>query len=381
MLLPSLYYARYCEQNHLTVDPEQLQTLAEFDRIITALANPPATEPSLWQRLKTRFQETSDTGVKGLYLWGGVGRGKTMLMDLFVHCLQQPPATTCERIHYHAFMQSVHQQLQLLGNIESPLPIIAKRLAETCQVLCIDEFLVNDITDAMLLAGLLDALFEEQVLLVTTSNRPPDDLYKNGLQRARFLPAIQLIKQHTIVHELDSPTDYRLQTLQREGTYFQPLTKPNKQLFQQCFDELTTGRVCEPAMIDVNGRCLEVLAECKDILSVSFVELCMTARSQSDYIELACRYPTVFVHSVPVMSKDSDDAARRLLNMLDVFYDHAVKLIVLAAAPINQLYTGKRLRFEFDRAESRLFEMQSVEYLARPHQPVRAEMTAVKKAV
>jgi len=267
------------------------------------------------------------------------------------------------RYHFHQFMQLVHRDLKGLRSIQKPLDIVAGRVAREADVLCLDEFHVNDITDAMLMAGLLRALFDYGVCLVTTSNRAPDDLYKNGLQRARFLPAIELIKKFTRVINLDSKKDYRLAALRKEGTYHYPLSEKVSQHMRHAFATLTSHENWNTESITVNGRGISVIGEAEGAVWFSFDTLCNTARSQNDYLEIARFHHTVFLSDVPILTKDEDDAARRFLNLLDVLYDHRGKLVISAGGPAETLYSGKRLAFEFQRASSRLFEMQTEKYL------------------
>jgi cell division protein ZapE len=324
-------------------DPRQRKLLATFDRIHTA-AMAPVRGTGLLSRWRRRAAPAASTGV---YLWGGVGRGKTFLLDLLAGSL--PPARV-QRWHFHRFMADVHAQLtQLRAQGQSdPLTHVAEALAKRCRLLCLDEFIVNDIGDAMLLAGLLDGLFERGVMLATTSNTAPDNLYRDGLQRARFLPAIELLKQHCQVIELVSDTDYRLRGLTRAPIYLHPADASAEAQQAQRFAELSRGDGQSPATLEIAGRRLDV----------------------SDYIELARSYSTVLVSGVPAFGPAAlDDQAKRFILLVDEFYDRKVKLLLTAAAPATGLYTAGRLRGQFERTESRLIEMQSQAYLAQAHQP------------
>jgi cell division protein ZapE len=303
-------------------------------------------------------------GVRGLYLWGGVGRGKTFLMDLFFETLQIQQK---ERIHFHRMMREVHGRLQALGDIPDPLDKVAESIARETRVLCFDEFFVSDIGDAMILGRLLAGLFERGVTLVATSNAHPDNLYRDGLQRQQFLPAIELLKTHTNVVHMDGDIDYRLRLLQQAGTYLTPDDPAARARLQQFFDESASSEIAANRMLDVNGR--EVLAKscAKGIAWFEFAAVCDGPRNQNDYIELARWYPTVVISGVPKFDRDGEDQARRFIALVDEFYDRRVKLIVSAAAPAKDLYVGDRLSFEFDRTVSRLTEMQSTDYLAAPH--------------
>lgn len=304
--------------------------------------------------------------IKGLYFWGGVGRGKTYLMDLFFESL---PLDSKLRLHFHRFMQYVHSELTRLQGRVDPLVSVAEKLAGQYSVICLDEFFVKDITDAMLLAGLLDALFERGVVLVTTSNIQPSDLYKDGLQRTRFLPAIDLLEKHTDILNVDGGVDYRLRTLKKAELFHCPLDDSAYSSLQKSFDELAPEPGKPGEVIEILGRKLQSLMCADDIIWFDFQELCGGPRSQNDYIELARIYHAVLISNVPVMGVKTDDWARRFINLIDEFYDRNVKVIMSAEAPIDKLYKGGHLSFEFERTQSRLLEMQSHEYLAREHKP------------
>lgn len=340
-------------QDHVAQLYDQLQE--KFDAEALTLAK----KPSFFSRKKIQREN-----IRGMYIWGGVGRGKTMLMDLFYDTLKQDNKL---RMHFHRFMSTVHEELRQLQGQEDTLVTVAKKIAKETRVLCLDEFHVNDIGDAMILGTLMQELFKRKVTLITTSNRPPDDLYKDGLQRARFIPAIEALKEFCSVIELDNQTDYRLLTLQREHTYNYPLGKEAEANMLHTFKALTSNEPCETCSIAVNGREIKHNGEAEGVIWFEFNELCETARSQEDYLEIATEHHSVLLSNIPAMDNDHNDAARRLLNLLDVFYDHKVKLIVSADAPVDKLYQGKKLAFEFDRATSRLLEMQSEEYLQMAH--------------
>jgi cell division protein ZapE len=306
----------------------------------------------------------SEPGVRGLYLWGSVGRGKTFLMDLFFESLD---ITDKKRIHFHRMMRDVHGRLRALGDVADPLDAVADSIASETRVLCFDEFFVSDIGDAMILGRLLSGLFERGVTLVATSNAHPDGLYKEGLQRQRFLPAIEALKANTDIVELDGAVDYRLRLLQQAGTYLEPDNDNARGRLQHFFDESASSQVESGAILDINGRNIATRQCAKGIAWFEFPEICDGPRSQNDYIEIARWYPTVIVSGVPSFDKRSEDQARRFIALVDEFYDRRVKLIISAAAPAADLYSGDKLSFEFDRTISRLIEMQSTDYLAAPH--------------
>lgn len=303
-------------------------------------------------------------GIKGLYIWGGVGRGKTFLMDLFFESLKIEKK---KRIHFHRMMHNVHDRLRALGDIEDPLDEVAEQIAAETRVLCFDEFFVSDIADAMILGRLLDSLFRRGVTIVTTSNSKPDDLYKDGLQRQRFLPAIEMLNANTDVVHMDSGADYRLRLLQKAGTYLTPDDRRAHDKLSFFFDESATSQIREHHDLDINGRPITARRCAKGVVWFDFSELCDGPRSQADYIELARWYPSVIVSGVPALDPMREDQARRFVTLVDEFYDRRVKLIISASTAAQSLYSGNRLNFEFDRTVSRLIEMQSTTYLALPH--------------
>jgi cell division protein ZapE len=301
---------------------------------------------------------------KGLYVWGGVGRGKTFLMDLFFETLD---VAQKKRIHFHRMMHDVHERLQALSEVEDPLDQVAEAIAKETRVLCFDEFFVSDIGDAMILGKLLDGLFRRGVTLVATSNAAPDELYKDGLQRQQFLPAIENLKKHTRVVHMDGDVDYRLRLLEQAGTYLTPDDETAQAKLQHFFDESASSQISADALLEINGREVRARLCAKGIAWFDFVDICDGPRSQNDYIELARWYPTVIVSGIPQLDPTLENQARRFIALVDEFYDRRVKLIVSAAVAIDSLYSGGRLSFEFDRTSSRLIEMQSTDYLAAPH--------------
>ena len=303
---------------------------------------------------------------RGLYMWGGVGRGKTYLMDTFFDCL---PAEGKLRVHFHRFMQRVHAELKQLAGEKNPLQRVADRLAAEAKVVCFDEFFVTDIADAMILGGLMEALFARGVTLVATSNIEPARLYENGLQRQRFLPAIALIEQHTLVLNVDAGVDYRLRTLEKAELYHYPLDAEADVSLRESFERLAPHAATEGESLQINGRAIRTRCLADDVVWFDFAELCGGPRSQNDYIELAREFHAVVLSGVPALGAGNDDAARRFINLVDEFYDRNVKLVMAADRQLMDLYDGHRLRFEFQRTVSRLQEMQSHDYLAREHRP------------
>lgn len=365
LLSPSARYHDGVAAHRWEADPAQLAVLPELDRMHAALCRVPP-DGGLFGRLRSLFGEDTREPVPGLYLWGSVGRGKTFLMDLFAASL---PHGAALRRHFHRFMGEVHAHLRALGERADPLEAVAEGLAERCRVLCLDEFLVNDIGDAMILANLLDALFRRGVALVTTSNTPPSRLYRDGLQRARFLPAIALIERHCHVVEMVSAHDWRLRALTQAPVYLTPPGAEAERALARIFASQRQGEPHEGGDIEINGRAIALCRQAPGVLWFDFAALCEGPRAVADYIALARRVPTVIVANVPQFSIYSEDAAKRFILLVDEFYDRQVKLVLSAAAPITELYDGERHRAEFGRTESRLIEMQSEHYLNLPHRP------------
>ena len=340
-------------------DPAQRKAIEELDRIWMELGAHPVA--GWWARIRGK----RPTPVTGLYLWGGVGRGKTWLMDIFFDSL---PGKDKLRIHFHRFMARVHAALKTKQSTRDPLSEIARDWAAQYRVLCFDEFFVADIADAMLLGGLLQALFEEGVTLVATSNVAPDDLYRDGLQRAKFLPAIASIKKHSLSLHVDGERDFRLRLLLRSKIFLSPLDARAETGLGKSFAAMSAGCLLD-TRLEVNGRLLNARQRSDGIIWFDFSDLCEQPTSVADYIEIARAFNTVLLSGVPLMDEHNADAARRFINLIDEFYDRNVKMLISAAKPIDRLYAGKRLAFEFQRTTSRLTEMQSNEYLARPHLP------------
>jgi cell division protein ZapE len=319
-------------------------------------------------RVRLRWLPASEARApqRGLYLWGGVGLGKTMLMDWFYESLR---GSRRERSHFYRFMRQVHAELRTATRRTQPLETVAERLAQRTRVICLDEFFVADIADAMILAGLLEGLFRRGVTLVATSNAPPHELYKDGLQRERFLPAIALMENHVDVVHLNGGVDYRLRQLERAPTYLDSAGEQTEAQLQQRFAALAGDSAAGASILSVEDRDIAAIATGAGMAWFEFSELCEGPRSQLDYIELARAYHTVFISNIPEFTGHNEDAARRLIMLIDEFYDRGVKIVVSAAAAPAALYRGDRLQFEFQRAASRLIEMQTQLYLAREHHP------------
>jgi cell division protein ZapE len=347
-------------------DPAQEQAVLLLQDLYERLVSAPAELDSGLKAWVYKLRGAQIEPLIGLYLWGGVGRGKTYLVDTFFECL---PFERKLRVHFHRFMQRVHAELIGLEGQKNPLEVVADRLSREARVLCFDEFFVTDIGDAMILGGLMQALFARGVTLVATSNIEPGNLYENGLQRQRFLPVIDLIERYTRVVNVDAGVDYRLRTLQQAELYHFPLDEGADSSLRDSFERLAPEPGKHWERLEINNRYLTCRCVADDVAWFDFAELCEGPRSQNDYIELARIFHAVLISGVPEFGVDKDDQARRFVNLVDEFYDRNVKLVLAAAKPLLELYAGGNLEFEFQRTISRLQEMQSYEYLAREHRP------------
>ncbi len=361
-------YLRRLSECGFHSDAAQLAAVAKLDDLRSSLvAGHSAVSPSPVRRLLSSLVGgAAREPERGLYLWGGVGRGKTWLMDMFFESLPFPEK---RRRHFHRFMYDAHAELKGLQNRESPLDSVADGIARDTRVLCFDELFVSDIADAMILGGLFGALFKRGVTLVATSNVPPRDLYKDGLQRQRFLPAIDLIERHVDVLNVDGATDYRLRQLTQAGTYLLRDSPDTPQHLEALFAELAHYGSSTGGTIEIEGRTIPVVRRSSSAVWFEFEALCGGPRSQDDYIEIAREYQSVIVADVPILDALRENQARRFIALVDELYDRNVNLIVSAAALPVELYRGDRLGFQFERTVSRLIEMQSEDYLAREHRP------------
>jgi cell division protein ZapE len=357
-------YARALAARAFSADPAQLAAVARLEDLRRRLLRVPRAWLPRW--LRARLPRRAGAPVRGLYLWGGVGRGKTWLMDLFFASL---PFAERRRQHFHRFMHDVHAQLAELKQERDPLEQVAELIAREARVLCFDELQVTDIADAMILGNLFDALFRRGVTLIITSNSAPQELYKDGLQRARFLPAIESLQRHLEVWRLAGTTDYRLAELTQAGVYLSAAAADTAARLAQLFTRLADHGARAGGSILIEGRAIPVIRAGAGVLWCDFPALCAGPRSADDYIEIAREYHAVIVSEVPVLDAAHDDEARRFIALIDEFYDRNVKLIVSAAAPAPGLYRGERLAAPFERTASRLIEMQSAAYLAREHRP------------
>ncbi|NJK42571.1 MAG: cell division protein ZapE [Aquincola sp.] len=308
---------------------------------------------------------------RGVYMWGGVGRGKSFLMDCF---FQSVPLTRKTRLHFHEFMREVHRELQELKGTANPLEELGKRIARRFRLICFDEFHVADVTDAMILHRLLESLFANRVSIVTTSNFHPDGLYPNGLHRDRILPAIELLKDQLEVINVDGGTDYRRRTLDRIKMYHAPLDSSAERALTVAFEQLAEARDEEPTIF-IEQRQVTARHKAGGVIWFDFKSLCGGPRSQNDYLEIATRFHTVILSNVPQMPPRMASEARRFTWLVDVLYDRRVKLVISAEVPADQLYTEGPLAHEFPRTVSRLMEMQSAEFLALDRRNVDTSIT------
>lgn len=352
------------ERGELEMDPAQFSATQKLDALHHQLIARSQVSSRVRTWYRNLFGHSDRSMIKGLYLWGGVGTGKTLLMDMFYQSL---PARSARRIHFHRFMQSVHDEKNRIGDRSDPLGVVAGKWASKWRVLCLDEFSVTDITDAMILSGLLRHLFRRGVVLVTTSNTEPQNLYQGGLQRERFLPAIELLENHTTSVEVDNGNDYRMAHLRDEAIYHIHCGDQTLSKLRHCFDVLTGARSSGRQSVTINDRMVEVCAVGCGVIWFEFAGLCQTQRSRLDFIEIARQYHTVILSDIPQLTAAMDDAARRFIELIDELYDRNVNLIASSTRLPDQIYVGKRLAEPFKRTSSRLVEMSSDEYLSRPH--------------
>ncbi len=314
------------------------------------------------------FSRRASAPVRGLYIHGPVGRGKSMLMDLFFETVAFEAK---RRVHFHEFMAEVHRGVQAWREKDADDPVgrIARDIAGETGLLCFDEFQVTDIADAMILSRLFKSLFEEDVVIVATSNRAPDELYENGINRQLFLPAIRLIEDHMSIMALDGPIDYRLAKLGRARVYFTPLGKESDAALDEVWHDLTGVAHGTASALSILGRSLAIPEQAKGVARFTFAQLCSEALGPNDYLAIAEAFHALVLKDVPVLRPEQRNEAKRLLTLIDALYERSVKLVCSAAAAPHEIYPNGEVAREFERAASRLIEMQSTEYLARPHQP------------
>lgn len=349
-------------QHGIVLDEAQRHAVDRLQHLYDSLLESEARNSRFLHRLFGKKQHH----VRGLYLWGGVGRGKSFLMDAFFSSV---PLEQKKRVHFHRFMQDVHAELDTIKHHADPLVIVAQRIAQQARLICFDEFHVSDIADAMLLGRLLRELLQQGVVLVATSNHKPDELYMHGLQRSRFLPAIALLKERLDVVEIDAGIDYRLRMLERVRAYHFPLDEAAEASLIAAFSNLASGEAASHVPLEIEGRWIAALRTAPGVVWFEFQTICGAPRGQADYIEIARRFHTVLISGIPKMTPEQAAEARRFTWLVDEFYDRRVKLIVSAQVPPQELYLGGPHADEFDRTISRLTEMQTRQYLAQPHLP------------
>ncbi|GAB4041834.1 MAG: cell division protein ZapE [Rubrivivax sp.] len=359
-------YEQTLRERGFQADEAQLRAVAALERCENEWADYKARRSNAVTKLLVRPPIP-----RGVYMWGGVGRGKSFLMDCF---FQSVPLTRKTRLHFHEFMREVHRELQELKGQADPLKVLGAQIARRFRLICFDEFHVADVTDAMILHRLLEALFANRVSIVTTSNFHPDGLYPNGLHRDRILPAIELLKRKLEVINVDAGHDYRRRTLEQVQLYHHPLGEAADLAMARAFDDLAEARDEEP-VLHIEHRELRALRRAGGVVWFDFKALCGGPRSQNDYLEIASRFHTVLLSGVPAMPPRLASEARRFTWLVDVLYDRRVKLILSAEVPAEQLYTEGPLAHEFPRTVSRLHEMQSAEYLGLERREVDTSLT------
>jgi len=359
---PLAQYRQRVARGELAADPAQALAIEALERLYRDLQR--AAPPRGWRSKVAMLAGRQRTPVRGLYLWGSVGRGKTFMMDLFYNALPFPDK---RRQHFHRFMATVHERLKQHRNVENPLELVAEEIAGEIRIICFDEFAVTDIADAMLLGNLFAGLFARGVTLAATSNIVPDQLYSGGLQRQRFLPTIALLKQHTEVVHVDGSVDYRLRALERADVYQTPAGAVADQRLTEFFESIAPDEGDHGGTLELFGRPIPYRRAADGVIWFDFSAICDGPRSKDDYIELSQVYQTVLISNVPRFDATLENQARRFIALVDEFYDRRVKLILSAAAPATELYRGERLKQDFLRTQSRLQEMQTHDYLAEAH--------------
>ena len=362
-LSPAERYAQAIASGQFMPDDAQAQAVHELERV--------------WQELIQRYKASKkafrrfrrQTAPQGVYMWGGVGRGKTWLMDQFYDSV---PFRRKTRMHFHHFMQYVHRELNKLSGQRNPLDSVADQIYKDAVVICFDEFFVSNVTDAMILSDLFQKLFHRGITLVATSNIAPDGLYKNGIHRDRFIPTIEMVKKHCQVLNVDAGVDYRLRVLKQAQLFKSPLSHDNQNWMAQRFSALTNTQQHSSEPIIINQRTVETIAHTEDVLWCEFSELCFKPRSPADFIEIANIYNTVLVSNVPHLTDFLSEGTRRFIYLVDEFYDRGVKLLLTSEDSIIEIYQGEKLAFEIERTRSRLLEMQSDDYLNAEHRQIQA---------
>jgi cell division protein ZapE len=363
-LSPAERYAQVLASGQFMPDEAQAQAVNELDRVWQELIQRYKSS----KRIFHRFRKVQ--APQGVYMWGGVGRGKTWLMDQFFDSI---PFRRKTRMHFHHFMQFVHKELNKLSGQRNPLDLVADQIYKDAVVICFDEFFVSNVTDAMILSDLFQKLFARGITLVATSNIAPEGLYKNGIHRDRFLPTIELVQKNCVILNVDAGVDYRLRVLKQAQLFKSPLTEANQVWMSDRFKALTQGQAQLTSAITINHRVVETRGHTEDVLWCEFSELCFKPRSPADFIEIANVYNTVLVSDVPKLNDFLSEGTRRFIYLVDEFYDRGVKLLLTSEDTIIDIYDGDKLAFEIERTRSRLLEMQSDEYLNAEHRQIQKE--------
>jgi len=386
---PQAAYQALVQAGELKPDIDQADAAAALERLHRELIDYPVITGKSsgfhfrWPAGLSHWLNGNKSTPQGIYLYGGVGRGKSMLMDLFYAVA---PIASKQRVHFHEFMLNIHARLKEWHDLsvqeraqhggragdDDPIPSVARKIAGEATLLCFDELQVTDIADAMVLTRLFKELFAQGVIVVATSNRPPDDLYKNGLNRQRFLPFIEQIKEKLDIIALDGPVDYRYNRLKGAQTYYHPIDAETTTQLSAIFFRLTDRRVEDRAKVpseelNVQGRLLFVPKAARGVAVFSFKRLCVNPLGPADYLAIARTYHTIIMVAIPQFNKENSDAARRFITFIDALYEHNVKFLCSAAVPLQSLYVKADVSFEFERTVSRLMEMQSEDYLTRGH--------------
>lgn len=354
-------YISQIKAKNLTQDLDQLAAIEKLDKLSIAIER-----QQKFLKLKNILHKFFNHKLSGIYLYSNVGRGKTMMMDMFYNNLNVKSGYKY-RVHFHLFMRNIHNNLQLISGQSNPIDYFIKTNFKNYQIICLDEFIVNDIADAMILTRVLNALVKYRIILVTTSNLQPDDLYKNGLQRELFLPAIDLIKNNLDVINLAGNIDYRAQMLQQMSCYFYPNNPDNLILIKNLFIKLAFNNYKANNKITILDRDINYIYNSANIIWFDFDVICNSARSQNDYLELASLYQSIIISNIYELIDDRPDIIKRFINLIDILYDNKVNLIICAERELEQLYIGLLLKFEFARTLSRIKEMQTVKYLESGH--------------
>lgn len=354
-MTPLDYYHEQCKKGLIIEDKNQLVVMTRLQAIYHDLFNAYQKRNPLFSLLKKQKP------IQGIYLWGSVGIGKTFLMDCFYHCI---PFQEKQRMHFHQFMQFIHHELKVHQGKKNPLHIIAKNIAKKTKLLCFDEFFVSDIADAIILANLFSALFSQGICLIATSNTKPDELYRNGLQRALFLPAIALLKNYTHVIHIPTTIDYRLRHLQKAGVFYTPNDELAYEKMNENFNLFTENTLVSTEAIEIQGRKINVKKRSDEVIWFDFDMICHVPRSQHDYLAIAKQYKTIFISNIPSIPSHANNSISLFIKLVDILYDAKIRLIFSAEKPIHEIYQQGKMLSDYIRTCSRLTEMQTAYYVS-----------------